>query len=100
MSAGREGCLPGPESFLGASRRASAGREGCLPGPESFLGASRVDYPRGQPFPQLGREVCTLAPAGRVLTRFRGRVAPTGRVPGLERRGWRPGDAGADGGRE
>ncbi|WP_062433933.1 DUF4132 domain-containing protein [Herbidospora daliensis] len=59
-----------------------------------------ADYEILQPFPQLGREVFTVA-AGFDTERF-GRV-PTGRVIGLERRGWRrtsPQDAGWQGGIE
>lgn len=62
-----------------------------------------ADYEIVQPFPQLGRETFRPAPeeaaAGR-LTRFEGRVVPTGKVIGLERKGWlreTPQDAGVQG---
>ena len=48
-----------------------------------------------QPFPQLSRQTFTLTEdevtAGR-LTRFEGLTAPTGKVIGLERRGWQRGE--------
>lgn len=59
-----------------------------------------ADYEILQPFPQLGRPTFTLTDqeaASNRLTRFEGITVPTGRVIGLERRGWRretPQDAG------
>jgi hypothetical protein len=59
-----------------------------------------ADYEILQPFPQLSRETFTLTAeeaATARLTRFEGRIVPTGRVIGLERKGWRreiPQDAG------
>jgi predicted DNA-binding WGR domain protein len=54
-----------------------------------------ADYEILQPFAQLDREVYALAPeelaAGRLL-RFAGDVVPTGRLLGLEHRGWRRGE--------
>jgi hypothetical protein len=50
-----------------------------------------ADYELLQPFPQLGRETYALTPqeAKAVqLDTFDGRVAPSGRVLGLERSGW------------
>ncbi len=62
-----------------------------------------ADYEILQPFPQLSRETFVLtaeeATVAR-LTRFEGRTVPTGRVIGLERKGWRreaPQDAGIQG---
>ncbi|WP_067824146.1 DUF4132 domain-containing protein [Actinomadura kijaniata] len=53
-----------------------------------------ADYEITQPFPQLGRPVYAFtaeeATAAR-LPRFEGATVPTGRVLGLERRGWRRG---------
>ncbi|WP_194905378.1 DUF4132 domain-containing protein [Catenulispora rubra] len=54
-----------------------------------------VDYEIAQPFLQLGRPVYAADPAA--LDRFDGMTVPTGRILGLERRGWeraRPADAG------
>ncbi|ASO21194.1 hypothetical protein FHR81_002162 [Actinoalloteichus hoggarensis] len=51
-----------------------------------------ADYEIVQPFRQLGRPVRPLTEEDRAdwdLTRFVGRSMPTGRVRGLERRGWR-----------
>ncbi|GAA3350926.1 hypothetical protein GCM10020358_78680 [Amorphoplanes nipponensis] len=62
-----------------------------------------ADYEILQPFAQLGRETFSLTPeeaAAARLTRFEGHTVPTGRVIGLERRGWRreePQDAGVQG---
>ncbi|GIE28332.1 hypothetical protein Ait01nite_013770 [Actinoplanes italicus] len=59
-----------------------------------------ADYRIVQPFAQLAREVFELGAdeaAGAELVRFRGRTVPTGRVLGLERRGWRRASA-MDGG--
>ncbi|MGH3374897.1 MAG: DUF4132 domain-containing protein, partial [Actinoallomurus sp.] len=62
-----------------------------------------ADYEILQPFPQLGRAVHALTDverAGRRLTRFEGATVPTGRVLGLERRGWEreaPQDGGVQG---
>ncbi|MGW4943038.1 DUF4132 domain-containing protein [Actinoplanes sp. NPDC004185] len=62
-----------------------------------------ADYEILQPFAQLSRETFSLtaeeAASGR-LTRFEGHTVPTGRVIGLERKGWRretPQDAGVQG---
>ncbi|MET9657317.1 DUF4132 domain-containing protein [Streptomyces sp. NPDC006510] len=61
-----------------------------------------ADYEILQPFPQLGRTVLTLSEeesAGYRLTRFEGLKVPTGKVLGLERRGWErgaPQDAGVE----
>jgi predicted DNA-binding WGR domain protein len=62
-----------------------------------------ADYEILQPFPQLSRETFSLtaeeATTAR-LTRFEGVTVPTGRVIGLERKGWRretPQDAGVQG---
>ena len=62
-----------------------------------------ADYEILQPFPQLSRPTFALTPeeaaAGRLL-RFQGLTVPTGRVIGLERRGWKreePQDAGHQG---
>jgi hypothetical protein len=59
-----------------------------------------ADYEILQPFPQLGRETFTLTGeerAASALLRFAGRKSPTGRLLGLERRGWQREGAG-DGG--
>lgn len=62
-----------------------------------------ADYEILQPFPQLSRPTFALTPeeaAQHRLTRFEGVTVPTGRVIGLERRGWRreaPQDAGIQG---
>ncbi|RKR86860.1 putative DNA-binding WGR domain protein [Micromonospora pisi] len=62
-----------------------------------------ADYEILQPFPQLGREVFELTEAERDqprLARFEGCRMPTGKLLGLERRGWRrsaPEDAGHQG---
>ncbi|GAA1551614.1 hypothetical protein GCM10009678_38150 [Actinomadura kijaniata] len=62
-----------------------------------------ADYEIVQPFPQLGRPVHALAEGERdsgELSRFAGVTLPTGRVVGLERRGWQrgaPQDAGIQG---
>ncbi|GAA2567510.1 hypothetical protein GCM10010435_46520 [Winogradskya consettensis] len=62
-----------------------------------------ADYEILQPFPQLSRQTFALTPeeaATSRLTRFEGITVPTGRVIGLERRGWRretPQDAGIQG---
>ncbi|GAA2374885.1 hypothetical protein Cme02nite_04240 [Catellatospora methionotrophica] len=62
-----------------------------------------ADYEILQPFAQLGRAVYGLSEQerqGTVLTRFGDVKIPTGRVVGLERRGWRrgaPQDAGHQG---
>ncbi|MGW1894859.1 WGR and DUF4132 domain-containing protein [Streptomyces sp. NPDC002004] len=60
-----------------------------------------ADYEILQPFPQLGRAVFRLGEdeGGARLTRFEGITVPTGRVLGLERRGWQrgvPQDAGVE----
>ncbi|MFF1930037.1 DUF4132 domain-containing protein [Streptomyces sp. NPDC058228] len=61
-----------------------------------------ADYEILQPFPQLGRAVFRLADEdahGYRLTRFEGLKVPTGKVLGLERRGWErgvPQDAGVE----
>ncbi|MEH0846344.1 DUF4132 domain-containing protein, partial [Micromonospora sp. CPCC 205711] len=55
-----------------------------------------ADYEILQPFAQLGREVHRLADAERderLLSRYAGVEVPTGRLLGLERRGWRRADA-------
>lgn len=69
------------------------------------LGAERAawaevfaDYEILQPFPQLGRE--TYGPDETLLAEIMAARVPTGRVLGLERRGWRrgyPQDAGWQG---
>ncbi|PYC64876.1 molybdate metabolism regulator [Micromonospora arborensis] len=70
-----------------------------LPGWAELL----ADYEILQPFPQLGREVFALAEAERDqprLARFEGCTMPTGKLLGLERRGWRrsaPEDGGHQG---
>ncbi|MGK5554560.1 DUF4132 domain-containing protein, partial [Actinomadura kijaniata] len=62
-----------------------------------------ADYETVQPFPQLGRPVHTLTDDERgswELARFADVTVPTGRVVGLERRGWErgaPQDAGIQG---
>jgi len=62
-----------------------------------------ADYEILQPFAQLSRETFSLTAeeaATSRLTRFEGRTVPTGRVIGLERKGWRredPQDAGIQG---
>ncbi|MEV4636666.1 DUF4132 domain-containing protein [Actinoplanes sp. NPDC049548] len=62
-----------------------------------------ADYEILQPFPQLSRPTFTLTEqeaASSRLSRFEGVTVPTGRVIGLERRGWRretPQDAGIQG---
>ncbi|MFI5938529.1 DUF4132 domain-containing protein [Actinoplanes sp. NPDC051494] len=62
-----------------------------------------ADYEILQPFPQLSRQTFALTAeeaAGSRLTRFEGITVPTGKVIGLERRGWRreqPQDAGIQG---
>jgi hypothetical protein len=62
-----------------------------------------ADYEILQPFAQLSRETFTLTPAeaeSTRLTRFEGATVPTGRVIGLERKGWRreaPQDGGVQG---
>jgi predicted DNA-binding WGR domain protein/plasmid stabilization system protein ParE len=62
-----------------------------------------ADYEILQPFPQLAREVYHLTDSERAATtldRFKGHKVPTGKVLGLERRGWRrgePQDAGIQG---
>ncbi|MFF9400654.1 DUF4132 domain-containing protein [Streptomyces sp. NPDC014646] len=61
-----------------------------------------ADYEILQPFPQLGRAVLALSDEEREgyrLTRFEGLKVPTGKVLGLERRGWErgvPQDAGVE----
>ncbi|MFD4947023.1 WGR and DUF4132 domain-containing protein [Streptomyces sp. NPDC058409] len=61
-----------------------------------------ADYEILQPFAQLGRTVFELSEeetAGYRLTRFEGLKVPTGKVLGLERRGWErgaPQDAGVE----
>ncbi|WP_328906944.1 DUF4132 domain-containing protein [Streptomyces sp. NBC_00234] len=61
-----------------------------------------ADYEILQPFPQLGRAVFGLREeeaGGYRLTRFEGLKVPTGKVLGLERRGWQrgvPQDAGVE----
>jgi hypothetical protein len=61
-----------------------------------------ADYEILQPFPQLGRTVFRLTDEeadGYRLTRFEGLKVPTGKVLGLERRGWErgtPQDAGVE----
>ncbi|GAA3378240.1 hypothetical protein GCM10020367_56950 [Streptomyces sannanensis] len=53
-----------------------------------------ADYEILQPFPQLGRTVHHLTDeeaAGARLTRFEGITVPTGKLVGLERRGWQRG---------
>lgn len=50
-----------------------------------------ADYEILQPFPQLQREIHTLAPeetTGPVLERYRGRVVPTGRLLGMRGKVW------------
>ncbi|MBU2667105.1 DUF4132 domain-containing protein [Actinoplanes bogorensis] len=50
-----------------------------------------ADYEILQPFPQLSRETFALTEpeaAGLELTRFQGAEVPTGKVIGLERKGW------------
>ncbi|MBO4270987.1 DUF4132 domain-containing protein [Microbispora triticiradicis] len=49
-----------------------------------------ADYEILQPFPQLGRE--TYGPDETLLAEIMAARVPTGRVLGLERRGWRRGD--------
>jgi len=62
-----------------------------------------ADYEILQPFAQLSRETFSLSAeeaATSRLTRFEGRTVPTGRVIGLERKGWRredPQDGGVQG---
>ncbi|GAA2641765.1 hypothetical protein GCM10010399_89510 [Dactylosporangium fulvum] len=62
-----------------------------------------ADYEILQPFPQLGRDVHTLTGderAAQSLTHLVGRKTPTGKLLGLERRGWRreePQDGGHQG---
>jgi predicted DNA-binding WGR domain protein len=62
-----------------------------------------ADYEILQPFAQLSRETFSFTAeeaATTRLTRFEGRTVPTGRVIGLERKGWRretPQDAGIQG---
>ncbi|MFI1990659.1 DUF4132 domain-containing protein [Actinoplanes sp. NPDC020271] len=62
-----------------------------------------ADYEILQPFPQLSRQTFTLTDeeaATNRLTRFEGITVPTGKVIGLERRGWQreaPQDAGVQG---
>jgi predicted DNA-binding WGR domain protein len=62
-----------------------------------------ADYEILQPFPQLSRPTFTLTgeeAASSRLTRFEGATVPTGRIIGLERRGWQreaPQDAGIQG---
>ncbi|GAA3909618.1 WGR and DUF4132 domain-containing protein [Actinoplanes auranticolor] len=62
-----------------------------------------ADYEILQPFPQLSRETFSLTAeeaASGQLTRFEGHTVPTGRVIGLERKGWRretPQDGGVQG---
>jgi hypothetical protein len=62
-----------------------------------------ADYEILQPFPQLSRETFALTAAEATsarLTRFEGLTVPTGRVIGLERKGWRreaPQDGGVQG---
>jgi predicted DNA-binding WGR domain protein len=61
-----------------------------------------ADHDIRQPFPQLGRPVFELTPEEAVhwrLERFEGLTVTTGRLVGLERRGWRRGqplDAGVE----
>ncbi|MGP3638506.1 DUF4132 domain-containing protein, partial [Streptomyces sp. 24-1644] len=61
-----------------------------------------ADYEILQPFPQLGRAVFDLTEeeaGGYRLTRFEGIKVPTGKVLGLQRRGWQrgvPQDAGVE----
>lgn len=61
-----------------------------------------ADHEILQPFPQLGRAVFRLTDedaGGHRLTRFEGLKVPTGKVLGLERRGWErgvPQDAGVE----
>ncbi|MCZ2527989.1 DUF4132 domain-containing protein [Streptomyces sp. HB2AG] len=53
-----------------------------------------ADYEILQPFPQLGRPVHALTgeeAAGHRLTRFEGAKVPTGKLLGLQRRGWERG---------
>jgi hypothetical protein len=60
-----------------------------------------ADHRVVQPFPQLARPLHRLTDTERgspTLTRFSGRVVPTGKVLGLDRRGWRR-DASEQGGR-
>ena len=60
-----------------------------------------ADHRVVQPFAQLARPIHRLTDAERAsstLTRFAGRVVPTGKVLGLDRRGWRRG-ASEQGGR-
>lgn len=51
-----------------------------------------ADYELRQPFPQLGRKTHTLTASeqqAETLDRFHGLTVPTGKLLGLERRGWR-----------
>ncbi|MBX3248372.1 MAG: DUF4132 domain-containing protein [Myxococcales bacterium] len=60
-----------------------------------------ADYRVVQPFPQLARSIHRLTDTERAsltLMRFAGRVVPTGKILGLDRRGWRR-DASEQGGR-
>lgn len=63
-------------------------------------GEALADYKVLQPFPQIGREVWTIREEereARELRRCAGRKVPTGKVLGLEQRGWRRGQV-MDGG--
>ncbi|SET20863.1 DUF4132 domain-containing protein [Thorsellia anophelis] len=58
------------------------------------------DYELLQPFTQLGRETFSLTEeelSSKEITRFAGKEVPTGKILGLNNRGWRRGDA-MDGG--
>ncbi|MFE7834589.1 DUF4132 domain-containing protein [Streptomyces sp. NPDC057474] len=73
-----------------------------LPGGLDVWAELFADHEILQPFPQLGRQVFELAAeeaAGWRLERFEGLTVTTGRLVGLERRGWRRGqplDAGVE----
>ncbi|MBZ3902009.1 WGR and DUF4132 domain-containing protein [Streptomyces griseiscabiei] len=65
-----------------------------LPGELDTWAELFADYEILQPFPQLGRQVFELTAeeaAGWRLERFEGLTVTTGRLVGLERRGWRRG---------
>lgn len=65
------------------------------PADAAKMGQVLADYEILQPFPQLGRETFALADAernGTKLVRVKGAKVPTGKVLGLESRGWRRGE--------
>ncbi|MCB9603270.1 MAG: DUF4132 domain-containing protein [Sandaracinus sp.] len=65
------------------------------PGDAAAFGQVFADYEILQPFVQLGRDLHTLTPdeaKAKELKRVEGAKVPTGRVLGLESRGWRRGD--------